>query len=548
LIFLAAGAVALRSPQLDRRPMHTDESVHALKFRDLLERGQYRYDPDEFHGPSLYYLTLPLVRLIAGNDFAATRETHYRAVALVFGIGLLLLLGLVRDGLGTTATGFAAWLTAISPAMVFYSRYYIHELILVFFTGLFVASVWRYSQAKHSRVGWCLLGGLSLGMMDATKETWILTLAALVGAFLLNGIWIRKVDRQPWPPQAALPWSHGILGLAAALGVAIVLFTSFFTNAAGPFDSLRTYLPWVQRAEGHTVHTHPWYYYLNLLAFFQRQDGPVFTEALILAFALLGMVASLAWPGRLAGHPAFIRFVGFYTLLLTAIYSAIPYKTPWCALNFLHGLILMAGVGLAFLWRLVFTPAGTPAKPESPLQPSVPAVLPSDRRPRLRRAASVLLPLAIGLGSLHLLYQAWLANYVWFADPKNPYVYAHTLPDITRLVSTVEQVAQAHPLKHELLIMVIVPGKDYWPLPWYLRQFKRVGWWTEVPESLDAPVIISSSNLDDQLDPRLHGTHVPAGYYAQRPGKRRGVFLELYVKLDVWAEYLKTLPPPNPDE
>jgi hypothetical protein len=29
--------------------------------------------------------------------------------------------------------------------------------------------------------------------------------------------------------------------------------------------------------------------------------------------------------------------LAFYTLILLALYSAIPYKTPWCLLGFLHG-------------------------------------------------------------------------------------------------------------------------------------------------------------------------------------------------------------------
>jgi predicted membrane-bound mannosyltransferase len=54
LLLVAAGALALRLPQLDRRPLHADESVHTIKFRGLWDQGVYRYDPQEYHGPSLY--------------------------------------------------------------------------------------------------------------------------------------------------------------------------------------------------------------------------------------------------------------------------------------------------------------------------------------------------------------------------------------------------------------------------------------------------------------------------------------------------------------
>ena len=39
--------------------MHADEAVHADKFGTLLEEGHYAYDSSEYHGPTLYYLTLP---------------------------------------------------------------------------------------------------------------------------------------------------------------------------------------------------------------------------------------------------------------------------------------------------------------------------------------------------------------------------------------------------------------------------------------------------------------------------------------------------------
>ena len=43
--------------------MHHDEANQAIKFGDLLERGEYRYDSRDHHGPTLYYLTLPFAWL-----------------------------------------------------------------------------------------------------------------------------------------------------------------------------------------------------------------------------------------------------------------------------------------------------------------------------------------------------------------------------------------------------------------------------------------------------------------------------------------------------
>ncbi|MCB0293433.1 MAG: hypothetical protein KDH97_24480, partial [Calditrichaeota bacterium] len=58
LWLILALALLLRLPGLERRPMHTDEAVHAVKFGALLEEGFYEYDPFEYHGPTLNYFTL----------------------------------------------------------------------------------------------------------------------------------------------------------------------------------------------------------------------------------------------------------------------------------------------------------------------------------------------------------------------------------------------------------------------------------------------------------------------------------------------------------
>ena len=59
VVFIAVvAALMLRLPRLSWRPMHTDEAVHGIKLGELLEKGEYRYDKHEYHGPTLNYFTL----------------------------------------------------------------------------------------------------------------------------------------------------------------------------------------------------------------------------------------------------------------------------------------------------------------------------------------------------------------------------------------------------------------------------------------------------------------------------------------------------------
>jgi len=511
VVLLAGLALAVWSCSLGRRPMHNDEAVNGIKFGQLWEHGGYKYDPNEHHGPSLAYATLAVGHLThAPTDFDAWTEARLRFTAVLFGVGLILLLPLVADGLGRHAAGWAALFTAVSPAMVFYSRYYIHEILLVFFTFLALGAGWRYWRSR--RIGWALLAGAGVGLMHATKETFVITLVATAVALGCGYAWNRFLDASRLQGKVHAPrWLHLASGFGAWLIVWLVLFSAFFTNQQGLYDSVRTYLPWLHRAEGASPHVHPWYFYLHRLVFFHAAKGQVWSEALVLLLAAIGAWGAFARKGLSDANAGFVRFLAFYTLALTVAYSLISYKTPWCLLSFWHGMILLAGVGSAWLLRLP--------------------------RQRFLRIGLGLL-LLVGAGQLG--WQAWFADTTYAADQRNPYVYAQTSPDLLNLVHRVEALARENPQGRNMLVKVMAPDSDYWPLPWYLRNLKRVGWWDEVPADPYAPVMVVSAQFRAGLDEKK--THVMVGYFQLRPQ----VFLELYVELELWQRWLAKNPP-KPD-
>ena len=119
---------------------------------------------------------------------------------VVFGAAVILLLLAAGRGLGWPAAIVAAVLPAISPAMVYYSRYYVQETLLVFFTFGAIVSAWRY--ARGGSAAWAVAAGLFFGLMYATKETWVLAAAAVVGGLVLVAVWTRILDGR-WPHLAA---------------------------------------------------------------------------------------------------------------------------------------------------------------------------------------------------------------------------------------------------------------------------------------------------------------------------------------------------------
>jgi uncharacterized protein (TIGR03663 family) len=507
LLLTVAIAFALRCPQPTARPMHNDEAVNTIKFRKLWEQGTYKYDPAEFHGPTLPYFTLAWAKLSgAPKDFVQFSESNFRTLTILFGVGLILLLPLIADGLGRRAALCAGLFTAVSPAMVFYSRYYIHEMLLVFFTFLALAAGWRYTQ--RPKLAWAILAGIALGLMDATKETFVFTLVAAAIAFVANEFWRRRIDAATVAKPPKFKFNHLVLAAVAWLAVATILFSSFFTDAAGPLDSLRTYLPWTHRVEGASPHIHPRNFYLERLLFYHTTRGPIWSEGLIFIFACVAVVAVFRHKLPTGCNANFIRFLALYTIVLTVLYSVIPYKTPWCLLSFWHGMILLAGVGAVTLIERASS--------------------------RFRRTAFAALLI---IGTVQLSLEAWQVSVVRPTKPGNPYAYSQTSPDVLELTDQVEALARATPDGHQMVVKVIAPDSGYWPLPWYLRDFNKIGWWNEVPSDPYAPVMIVSTKLNAGLD--ADKTHIMTGIFQLRPD----AFFELYVDTNLWSNYLRTKPP-----
>jgi len=483
--------------------MHPDEANQAVKFGNLLERGEYRFDPNDHHGPSLYYLTLPAARAAGAGSLAELSEMALRIVPALFGAGLLVVFLLFAGGLSREAILAAAALAAVSPAMTYYSRFYIQETLLVFFLAGLVAAGWKY--AKRRSGWWALAAGLSAGLMYATKETSLILFAGMAtalgivslmdrfrfrrgGVVTSGGAWVWR-DASTRLPTAF----HTVLFLAAGAIAAVLFFTSFFQNPQGLADSVRAVATSFHRAGHPGFHAHPWYFYLQTLAYSKTAGGPVWSEAFLLFLAMAGAIAALGHDGGKDENPRFVRFVLFFTLLTAGAYSVIPYKTPWNLLPFYLGLVVLAGNGVALLLRIS----------------------------RLR-LVKILILAALVPGFANLALQSRRASFKLHSAPTNPYVYAQTSPDLLKLVGAVEKVAAVAPEKKGLLIKVVAPPEETWPLPWYLRGYGRVGYWTEPRAALKAPgtgepaVVISSAAFADELSAAL-GDGYEQTFYGLRP-------------------------------
>jgi len=416
--------------------------------------------------------------------------------------GLLLLLLLVKEGMKRESVLFSGLFIAISPAMVYYSRFFIQETLLVFFVFGFLIACWRY--IRNPSFIWALAAGFFAGMMYTTKETCLILFGAVAAAVLFCLLFQNKDQGKKLRPAKKLI-GHMSVGLSVSVLISWAFYSSFFKNSAGLWDSFQSFGLYFVKAGQPEWHAHPWYYYIKMLVFSKYGNGPIWSEALILGLAILGGVAVFWKKDRHDSSSSFSKFVVVYSMVSLGVYSFIPYKTPWNLLPFYIGILLLAGKGAVFIIRMAKKPV---------LQWGVFFVL--------------------CLGIVHLGIQSYRANFIYFADSQNPYVYAHTSEDFLNLIQRVEDVSSIHPKGKNVQIKVFTNPYETWPLPWYLRKFSRVGYWQDMKEAGDLeniPLIITSL---DKLSPQ-----VAQNYQLEFYGLRPGILLTLHIHRDLWDTFLE---------
>lgn len=454
-----AAALALRLVHLGLRPLHHDEGVNAWFLLDLLRGDRYAYNPESFHGPFLYFFGWLPLRLLGQSEVALRLP-----VALASALMVPMLLPL-RRRLGVAGVTGTAWLLALSPSLVYYGRDLIHETYLVAFTLALVVSVSLYLETR--RDSHLALAAACLGLLLTVKETAVLTLAGLLAAAALAR------------PPLALPSRRALSRAALCLAAPyVLLFTSFFTHPRGLADSFLGLLPWAQKGIEGTGHEKPWDYFLRLLLGFE--------PAVLVGAALGGWIA-------VRRRDRFGVFCAAWTAAMLALYSAIPYKTPWLALSIVLPAALTAGV--------LFREAASRPTPGW-----------------ARGGLTAVCVLALGWSA----WRAADASLRRYDDPRLDLAYVQTQREALDLVAFVRGVAERSPQGKGLKLKAFMPHR--WPLPWYFRDFAHAGYWREVPPGPDGDVLIFAADQEAELRPLLRER------YSRHPFPfRPGVSVVVYV-------------------
>jgi uncharacterized protein (TIGR03663 family) len=328
--FASAGILALaaifRFVELAVKPMHHDEGVNGFFLTSLFRNGEYKYDPTNYHGPTLYYLVLPFVYL-GGLETVAVR-----LLTAVSGLITVWLILCLRRSIGTVGALAGAALLAVSPGAVFFSRYFIHETLFVCFTlGAVVAFVWFYNTLKPK---YLILVGISAGLTTATKETWVITLGVMIIALLMTHFYVKFGGRKIAAPEGRPAEQKGF-------GFNVIFYTSFFKNNKGIADAFESVKLWSKRTE---EHGHPITTYLN---WGLKEEAP------ILILAVVGALIAVYF-----ARNRFAVFTALWAFGTFAAYSLVGYKTPWLALNFIVPMAITAGYAVDNIYRSKFREYG----------------------------------------------------------------------------------------------------------------------------------------------------------------------------------------------
>ncbi len=508
--FLLAAAFLLRVVLLDGKSPHFDEGINGHFVAEMWRTGWYRYDPTNFHGP-LYFYLLHFAEILLGKGVFA-----FRFITALLSTALVYVVWSHARYLGRIAI-VGAVVVALSPAMVFFGRYAIHETLFVLCQVIFCYGFLKWRIEGGTRAVWYMLASTTAAI--ATKETFFI----FTGTWMIAW-WLTRLAERLWPTPSPCSFSRSrvhasgplheagpsavslpsVLAPAPPTGgsrtwlkvslccavVLAALFSGFFANPEGMRDMIRAYSFWTKTGTGATGHEKPFSYWFELLAIY---EWPCLM-ALILTPLVCLFGSSSAWMRH-------FTLLGFGSWLA---YSIIPYKTPWCILSVIWPLSFAFGFLIfetgprvvSWLARNHQSKRTSAKQMKSSAQPETASG---------GQFARSLTMLWFGFPTLALLASAWVMlrlNFREFENPAEKYVYVQSTQDVPRVMSFLYERVRQHP--EDLTMHIQVLNKDSWPFPWLLNRFTHVDFGSVTPEtSIVADVIFADQGDVAAIEQKL---------------------------------------------
>jgi uncharacterized protein (TIGR03663 family) len=270
-----------------------------------------------------------------------------------------------------------------------------------------------------------------------------------------------------------------VLAVVVFVGIFTLLYTSFFHNQESMFSV-------VEAAFSHWLEMHrieriggPWYFYLPILGMY---------ESTILIFGVVGAVHYIR-----EKNP-FLIFIAYWAAASLLTYSYLQEKVPWLVVHIVLPFGILAGTYISeILPTLKFKPK------------------------HIEALVVGILVLSVSVSA----YQSMSVNFYKSTDPDELLVYTQASPDIYKVLDKIEELDGG---KNRVEILVADPDNLYWPLPWYLRDYKHRSYSGTVPLHSSADVVIVPKSRSEDLAYSL-GDRYESMQFDLRPGRE---FIMLY--------------------
>jgi len=553
---IVAFVLATRFWTLGAKPFHHDESMFASYAFHLRMTGDYDYNP-VLHGPFLEDISALIFRLFGDSNTTA------RLWSALAGTLLLLAVWRLRNPLGNRVAGLAVAFLAVSPTLLFYSRFDRNDVPFTLAAMIFVLFVVRFVQYGRPRCWFLAL--LAVAWMICIKETYVIFLYAaasfVVGVGLVEGALGRPSSLRARIAELARQ-HHGFwlgfmvttaVGVAAGVFLTALLYSTGFRHpehVAGPLEALRYWKS--QHAEQRIFGE--FHYYASILIVYEFLFLALFVWGIARTLRRAGwlggwiawgwaiwsaVLLAVLWPYTLS--PEFARLTHmtrgwhlwlavevfalgaaactvlvierrwlegvfvWWTVVSFLAYSYAGEKVPWLAVHIVFPMTVTAAI---FAQELL---SRTGWKPVSDHRLSVHNQSAAGQAGGLGTGRQpVLLWRGLGFAFLVVGFVATVGVslrlcFVNNANPAERHVYTHTTADYTAMVADIQDiVTRTHsgPIGDFPLIL---QGDSLWPGQWYFRRWQAMRPGPIVP---NAPIIV----VDEYLDPLHRDVHALSRY------------------------------------
>ena len=456
---------------LNVRPPHHDEGVFGFFVDQIRERGFYKYDPTNYHGPLHYYIMF-ISQTIFGRSIVSLRLPD-----VLISILSVYWLALFSPFVGRRAALISALAMALSPGLIYFGGFAFQEAFQVFYTILILwglLGLWHEGTKKYL---WAIGIGFTLNFL--TKETYIIH----IGCFILA--WIALVIFEKFSPSAPFQiakqkWTNKDLFwvIIAFFALVIFFYSGTFLNFTKQAltDLLQPYTAWYKTGFKGGGHDKPFIYWANLMLRYEQ-------------ISLLGFLACLKYLRPLSNR--WIRYIAIYGIGVFLAYSIIPYKTTWCIINMLWPFYFVFGYTVDKLIETKFK------------------VLVSGVTVTLFIISAII---------------ACKLNYIDNTNAKEPYVYVQTYNEYKKATDPLFKLVKQDPSKYRITGNALL--SSYWPIPWILNDFTMIGYYGMdiSPANYDADFLLveqarineAEENLQNQYftdSLRIHSAQNPSKVY-----------------------------------